>query len=138
MKKLENIIVHCSDSEWGSAREITKWHLVRGFRTIGYHFVILNSNILSNFSLSCLDGSIELGRELDGDSLVEENEIGAHTLGYNDKSIGICGIAKKGWTHSQELSLIQLLKCLCKKFQIPPEKVLGHCETESGRKEGKT
>jgi N-acetylmuramoyl-L-alanine amidase len=138
MKKLEYIIVHCSDSEWGSAREIRKWHLERGWKDIGYHLVILNSNILPHFSIPCLNGSIELGRPFDGSPFIEDNEIGAHALGYNDRSIGICGVAKAEWHPSQIASLISLLRCLMKIFGIKAENILGHCETESGKKEGKT
>ncbi len=138
MKKPEYIIVHCSDSEWGSAREIRKWHQEKGWTDIGYHFVVLNGKVLPDFTLSCLEGSIELGRPMDGDPFIEDNEIGAHTLGYNDRSIGVCGIAKAAWTKSQLLSLVQLLRGLSRQFGIPAQNILGHCETESGKKEGKT
>ena len=137
-KKVENIIVHISDSTWGSAREIDSWHKQKGWKMIGYHFVIDNSFILPDFELYPMNGSIELGRPLDGDLFIEENEIGAHALGYNDKSIGVCGIGKEGWTKSQECSLIMLLRALCSKFNIPKENVLGHYETEGGKAQGKT
>jgi len=124
------IIVHCSDSTWGTAREIRKWHLERGFNDIGYNYVILNGKLSTDFELPVLNGSIEVGRwwEIDG----------AHTIGYNDRSIGICAIAKDTWTSAQKLSLIQLCKTLIKQFDINPDNILGHCETDSGKKESKT
>ncbi len=130
MNKPRFIIVHCSDSTWGTAREIRKWHLERGFQDIGYNYVILNGQLSPNYYLPPLNGSIEIGRWW-------ENE-GAHTIGYNSQSIGICAIATNQWTPQQELSLVQLLKTLCKQHNIPVENILGHCETESGRAERKT
>lgn len=50
--------------------EIRKWHTEKGWDDIGYHLVIRR------------DGTIEAGRE--------ESLVGAHTLGYNHNSYGIC------------------------------------------------
>ncbi len=136
--KLTNIIVHISDSAFGSAREINKWHIQRGFKEIGYHVVILNGQILPDLYLPCLVGSMELGRPFNGDTLIAGNEIGAHALGYNDKSIGICGIGKETWMPGQMASLTTLCRALMRQFSIPAANVLGHNETESGKKEGKT
>lgn len=81
---LLRIIIHCSATPEGkdfTAKDINTWHINRGWKSIGYHFVIL------------LDGTIEVGRPL--------NQIGAHTLGFNKDSIGICyigGLDKDGKT----------------------------------------
>lgn len=67
------IVIHCSATEAGrevTVKEITKYHIQRGFRTIGYHFLVH------------LDGEISRGRKLE--------EIGAHAKGYNNNSVGIC------------------------------------------------
>ena len=138
MRKIDNIIIHCSDSKFGCAREIERWHIERGFRTIGYHFVILNGQPVKNFYLNRLDGSIECGRYLDGDTLLSENEAGAHALGYNSNSIGICLIGEKNFSYQQLLSATLLIKELRIKFEIPIENILGHYETENGKKQGKT
>jgi hypothetical protein len=124
------IVVHCSDSEWGTQREIDSWHKARGWAGCGYQFIIINGQLTTKFLLPSLNGSIEVGRPCD--------EEGAHCIGYNARSIGICGIAKDKWTDSQIVSLTKLIQVLCRKFSIPVENVLGHCETESGKKEGKT
>ena len=91
MRKIEAIVIHCSATKANvdenitlpgediGAKEITKWHLARGFRTIGYHLVIRR------------DGTIEPGRPLE--------QIGAHVENYNANSIGIClvgGLDEKG------------------------------------------
>lgn len=138
MQKPAYIIVHCSDSDHGSAREIRQWHQGRGWKDIGYHFVILNGQVTPDLYLAAMDGSIEAGRRLDGDPFIEPDEIGAHALGYNGKSIGVCLIGTTMFTSRQLGSLLMLLTGLCTIWRIPPANVLGHCETESGRKEGKT
>ena len=41
MAKLTNIIIHCSDSDFGDAQTIDLWHKQRGWKGIGYHYVIV-------------------------------------------------------------------------------------------------
>ena len=78
----DTIIIHCSATRAGqdfTAADIDRWHRARGFRSIGYHFVIR------------LDGTIEPGRDVSLD--------GAHCTGWNRRSIGICyvgGLDKEG------------------------------------------
>ena len=80
----KEIIIHCSATPEGrdfTVADITRWHIQRGFRTIGYHYVIYR------------DGSIHPGRA--------DNEMGAHCLGHNATAIGICyigGLAADGHT----------------------------------------
>lgn len=80
--KVSEIIVHCSDTKEGAdfkAIDIDRWHKARGFKKIGYHYVI------------DLDGTIEQGRK--------ENENGAHCTGHNAIALGVCyigGLDKKG------------------------------------------
>ena len=104
------IIVHCSDSDYGNAALITVWHLQRQFRNIGYNFVILNGKISSSCELKWFNGIIETGRALDED--------GAHTLNHND-AIGICLIGKSNKFTSQQIeSLHNLIKTLKVKYDI--------------------
>ena len=75
MRDIREIIVHCSATPEGkhfTVADIDAWHKKRGFKCIGYHFVIY------------LDGSVNVGRNIE--------EIGAHCLGHNANSIGICYI----------------------------------------------
>jgi N-acetylmuramoyl-L-alanine amidase len=140
LRKIQNIIIHCSDSGWGCAREIRKWHTTppRNWRDIGYHFVIQNGHPLSGFYLPALDGQIECGRYLDENSFLEDLEKGAHTLGYNGNSIGICLVGKHQFTIEQNHTLRNLLNNLVEIYDIKPENVLGHNETSSGKEQGKT
>lgn len=146
--KITNIIIHCSDSPWGCAREIRKWHtdprpLGNAWSDIGYHFIVLNGRPLPDLYLPSMDGAIEAGRRLDGDMDIEPDETGIHALGYNKTSIGVCVIGQKKqgqstFTIEQMDSLKYLLADLCRHYTIAAENVVGHNETESGRKQGKT
>lgn len=72
MRKIHKIIIHCTATPEGrevSVDTIRKWHLDRGWRDIGYHFVI------------GLDGELYEGRPIE--------QTGAHTKGHNFDSIGI-------------------------------------------------
>lgn len=117
--KISEIILHCSATKEGkefSIKDIDKWHRDRGFKKVGYHYVIK------------LDGTIEKGRE--------ENEIGAHCTNHNNKSIGICyigglddnGKPKDTRTQLQKDSLNNLVKDLMKKYGLKLEDVHGHYE----------
>jgi hypothetical protein len=126
-ENIKYIIIHCSDSSFGNAAKINEWHQQNGWYKIGYHYVILNGypnsskdqyNVLD-------DGKIETGRM--------ENECGAHTVGFNGNSIGICliGGTQNGWITAKQLLAVQgLVRDLQKKYKIPNENVLGHCETQ--------
>jgi len=138
MRRIENIIIHNSDSEWGCMREIRAWHIARGWKEIGYHFVILNSQILPRFRLNCLNGMIECGRFLNEDDFLTDNEVGAHALGYNRNSVGICLVGKTEFTTAQFDSLKCLLRELMLRYSIQVDNILGHYETESGKAQGKT
>jgi hypothetical protein len=98
----------------------------------GYHFLILNGKVEPDKYFMTLEGSIECGRDLDSD--------GAHCLGYNETSIGVClvGDGPDSFVIDQFSSLKKLLQELCIKYSIPVENILGHGETESGKKEGKS
>ena len=118
MRDIDKIIIHCSATQEGkeiSAATIDKWHKARGWRGIGYHFVV------------ALDGTIEYGRAL--------NKVGAHVKGHNKSSIGICYIggldsvsktAKDTRTPEQIATLLELLRVL-KKLH-PGVTIHGHNE----------
>ena len=116
MRSINEIIVHCADTPEGrdnTVADITRWHKDRGFRTIGYHYVIYR------------DGSIHNGRPIE--------EIGAHCKGHNAHSIGICYIGGKSAdgkkhidtrTPEQKEALLSLLRLL--KAQFPNAQIYGH------------
>lgn len=119
MRKINEIIVHCSATAEGkdyTVADIDRWHRARGFKKIGYHYVVYR------------DGSVHVGRS--------ENEVGAHCQGHNANSIGVCYIgglaadgkaAKDTRTPAQKQALKKLLIQLKKKY--PGVKILGHRDT---------
>lgn len=130
-----NVIVHCSDSSFGNAALITKWHILtppkgRGFSAIGYHYVILNG-LLSPYKMnSYFDGHIETGRPLDDDADMELDERGAHAFGYNS-GIGICLIGLSGtFTGAQLRTLSHLINRLRLQFGGIEIRVLQHSDVE--------
>lgn len=115
MRRIDDIVIHCAATKEGlnfHASDIDRWHKQRGFKKIGYHYVI------------DLDGTIEKGRD--------ESEVGAHVSGHNAHSIGICYIGgcdkdmkpKDTRTLAQKESIIRLLtQLLCK---YPNADIKGH------------
>tara|TARA_R110000824_G_scaffold271961_7_gene460485 strand:- start:552 stop:989 length:438 start_codon:yes stop_codon:yes gene_type:complete len=106
MRKINKIIVHCTATQEGKdipLEEIRRWHLKRGWRDIGYHFLIQR------------DGTVEEGRPIE--------QSGAHTKGHNWDSIGLAyvggvesergengkWIAKDTRTEAQRESMVDLL-----------------------------
>ena len=133
MKRINEIILHCSDSLWGSASEIRRWHLSNGWKDIGYHFVGTNGFVRPQFYIPEMDGSLEVGRYLDGDNFISDNEIGAHTLGYNATSVGYCLIGKEKFTEPQFWKAKRTIEFLLLKYNLKTSDVYGHYEKQKGR-----
>jgi N-acetylmuramoyl-L-alanine amidase len=115
MRKINKIILHCSDtpnSMYCSVKTIREWHLNRGWRDVGYHYVIRQ------------DGEIEVGRQ--------EHLIGAHCRGYNASSIGVCLVGNGDYTGKQMEALDELVDSLMRRYKI--DEVAGHYKYNS-RKE---
>ena len=127
---LRQLVVHCSATPSGqylrggnAAVIIDQWHRERGFRralrarsqfnpdllAIGYHYVV------------DIDGKVWTGRGLD--------EIGAHTIGHNNFSVGICLVGgaevQARYTLDQWKALDHLL-CALLKLCEQGAQVLGH------------
>ncbi len=118
------IIIHHSDSSYGSAAIMDQWHRARGFDELGYHFVIGNGT-------NSGDGQIEVGPRW------PKQKWGAHDNAldnrYNTNGIGICLVGNFNNTHpspKQLRSLIRLVVYLMRTYDIPADRVLGHGETK--------
>jgi len=126
MRKIDRIIVHCSDSLFGDAALIDRWHKERGWKSIGYHYVILNS--YPDEAAQRLkrpqfwrDGEVQSGRPLE--------VTGAHVKGANAGSVGICLIGREQFTAGQFASLARLIAEL--KGQFSGLTVVGHYEAQA-------
>lgn len=115
MRTITLLIIHCSavkSDQTSSACQIDEWHKKRGWKCIGYHYLIRR------------DGSIELGRP--------ESMVGAHCQNHNQHSIGICyegGLDANGKptdtrTPEQRASMRALLVEL--KQSYPRALIMGH------------
>ena len=115
MRHITEIIIYCSATPEGrpfTADDIGRWHRARGWKGIGYHYVIL------------LDGTVQPGRPLD--------QPGAHCQGHNAHSIGICyigGLSRDGHprdtrTPAQKQALRSLVARLRESF--PHATLHGH------------
>jgi len=125
VREITDIIVHCSftkprenQSPRIGVKVIRQWHTDpkpkgRGWRDIGYHYVIKR------------DGTLQLGRPIE--------QAGAHVRGHNLTSIGIClvggmdkrtGKAVNDYTDEQWQTLTMVVGGLTNQF--PGSQVSGH------------
>ena len=115
MRKIKQIVIHCTATKEGkdyTVKDVDRWHKERGWKGIGYHFLIR------------LDGDIEVGRPIEA--------IGAHVKNFNKESIGIVYVGgldknnkpKDTRTEAQKDALHGLLTYL--KADFPFAKILGH------------
>lgn len=107
MRRIRFLVVHCSASPDGKAKSLERLveeHKARGFRTIGYHYIIEPSGLRI------------AGRP--------EAEVGAHVEGHNADSIGICLIGTKKFTREAWLKLRDTVRELQAKY--PQAAVCGH------------
>lgn len=109
------IIVHCSATPVSmdiGVDEIRKWHKARGWRDVGYHYVIT------------LDGTLQQGRP--------EGVPGAHAKGFNTSSIGICYVGGVDEnmkpldtrTEDQKLTMMAVIESILEDY--PFAVVIGH------------
>jgi len=124
MRKINEIIIHCTATrpDWwtgksaaAKVKEVTRWHLDRGWSDIGYHYLIDR------------DGTVVTGRPLD--------RTGSHVKGHNTGTVGISLFGGFGgsagdsfadnFTEDQERALLDLIAKL--KADHPSiNKISGH------------
>lgn len=161
-RKINEIIIHCSDSKWGTVEIIREWHILpkdqpdgtvkykgktynsrvdlpksvqkkygRAFSDIGYNYVITNgypdySTLKEDEYQPHFDGKIRAGRPM--------HRIGAHCLGHNKNSIGVCLVGKYdemetfngGFSDNQMKTLKMFLLASIIKFEIRPDHIYPH------------
>jgi len=124
-------VIHCTDSQWGEIEEIRRWHKLRGFDDIGYHYLICNrypeyANHKNERPDPLWDGKVQEGRA--------EEIAGAHTTGHNAHSLGVALVGTNRFTSAQFESLYCLLRNLMRKHRLGVEDIYGHyefCPTKS-------
>jgi N-acetylmuramoyl-L-alanine amidase len=121
--KTDYLVIHCSATPANmdiGIETIREWHKARGFRDVGYHFVIQR------------DGTRQKGREI--------NEVGAHVIGHNHHSVGVCLVGgvegpslapTDNFTEEQWTSLYLTLKELHETY--PKAVIVGHRDLDAGK-----
>lgn len=120
MRRIDLIVIHCADTYSRmdiGVKEIDQWHKERGWKGIGYHYVIRR------------DGTIETGRP--------ESEVGAHVTGHNRFSIGVCWVGGRGEddtpqdnrTEMQKQALRSIINGLHSKY--PNAIIVGHGDLDN-------
>jgi N-acetyl-anhydromuramyl-L-alanine amidase AmpD len=107
MREIRNIVIHCSATTNGGTVDrdtIDRWHREKGWRGIGYHYVIER------------DGRLAVGRP--------ESMIGAHVAGENGSSIGICMTGTDRFSEAQWEALRDLCMDLAERY--PKAEFWGH------------
>lgn len=130
MRSIDFIAIHCSATPGDrdhTAADIRRWHRQRGFRDIGYHFVIRR------------DGTVERGRPLE--------QQGAHEPRINRNSVAVClvggsppigsdayrrGLGENNFTDKQWDALEFLVAGIHARW--PDAEVLGHRDVPGVRK----
>ena len=130
MREIDLLVIHCAatpDGRPNTVLDVDSWHRKLGWErkavyrrswhpeltSIGYHYFI------------AIDGLVHPGRSMD--------EIGAHAVGYNSHSLGICLCGTRKFTAEQWLSLRETVLTLQEKF--PGIKIVGHRDLPNVSKE---
>lgn len=122
MNKPKFIIIHHSltkDGLLADVEAIRKYHMDKGWTDVGYHYIL-------EYVRDSRNARVYIGR------MRQEN--GAHTIGFNTKSIGICVVGNfdKKTLSPKEYKykvLVRLILRIMQGFDIPVKNVIGHRET---------
>ncbi len=118
------IIIHNPLTETGNAATFHSYHKQKGWKGVGYDFVIGNGG-------GATDGKIEVTFRW------KQQIPGAHVGGTsrnwaNEDAIGICLVGdfrKTQPTYTQMQSLVKLVRFLQKRYRITESRIYGHRET---------
>ena len=109
MRKINEIIIHCSgsDSKVYDFEAIHGDHTIeRGWKDIGYHFGI------------DWNGNIHILRDI--------TKPGAHCVGRNTFSIGVCILGNRSFSEERLASLGKLCEMLCLAFDLKKKDIQPH------------
>jgi hypothetical protein len=142
MRKIDLVVVHCSDSDvpaHDNIETVRKWHTLpkmpesvkkdiasgklpksetykygNGWSDIGYQYFIDKS------------GVVHRGRS--------EATVGAHVSGHNARSIGVCVSGRERFTDAQFRALKELLKDICTRHKLDIKtQVKGHRDLQPAK-----
>jgi hypothetical protein len=117
MRKVERVVVHHSAGKDTSALEakgIEEWHVGKGWRGVGYHYLVENVGGRA---------SVVLGRPL--------RFRGSHAKGANYDSVGVCVVGNFNGNKVDDdvfNVLVSLLADLCTVFGLTERAIVPHLE----------
>jgi N-acetyl-anhydromuramyl-L-alanine amidase AmpD len=120
MNKPDYIVIHHSympDLKDGKSFDrIKRYHInINGWKDIGYHIIVeYNGNHVK----------LRRGRSF--------KDTGAHAIGFNTRSIGICVVGNydsEPMQKDKKALLLLLIRRLMKRYKIDKSRVIGHRET---------
>lgn len=138
---ITHLILHITAGPCGTVESIRRFHMHERnppFSDIGYHYVITNpfptfESWRYKRPVLGHDGKVWPGRDLDHDGDIDE-EVGAHALGWNSKSLGIAFVGLNGMlTELQLKAALSLCRELTHQYQVPYDNVIGHYETGANK-----
>lgn len=112
-RDVSKVFIHCSASDnpdHDSVDVIRGWHLARGWRDIGYHYVITK------------DGEVHKGRPLAHEPAAQK--------GHNVGSVAICVTGLAEFTARQMRALLSLCIDIDKRIDVTFH---GHCEVNPNK-----
>lgn len=118
MRKVNLIVVHCSDSDvpaHDNPETIREWHLARGFKNIGYHAFIDKTGIIH----PCRP----------------EDLPGAHVKNHNSNSLGVClsGRDPEKFTQAQFNALESWCRENCKEYGLEKSDIVAHNDLDPNK-----
>lgn len=119
--KPKTVTLHCTDTpdeQEFTAANIDAWHKQKGWKKIGYHYVIRK------------DGTIEKGRD--------DFEPGAHVKDHNTGNLGVVWVGRYHVTEAQRFAILYLYHYIRIKHGIHSDQWFGHYEWDTGHAQGKT
>ncbi len=117
--KWDTIIIHHSGTEVGNMAIFDRAHKQRGWKGVGYHFVIDNGS--SGREMGQIEVTFRWQQQLNGAH--------CHASNMNSHAIGICLVGnfdKHGVPSEQFESLVKLVRLLQRTYSIPKTRVIGH------------
>lgn len=141
MLQKKGVVIHCSNTTFGSPLLFDDWHKKRGFGiswpgrdevySCGYHAVGLNGRLDGFCSYDVLwDGVVSPGRPEEMD--------GAHAKGVNSTHLGYCLVGKYDFTHLQLIAMHATVRSWMLNYGFGIDQVIGHTETMHQKKKDKT
>ncbi len=114
-RDIKLLVIHCSatpNGRWTTTADINQWHRDRGFRRAPAALVGLNPKLgaIGYHHVIYTNGAVATGRG--------HGEAGAHAVGHNAPSIGMCLVGTDRYSFEQWDSLRRLVQQLCQQYRI--------------------